>query len=683
MEQFKATFVEESNEGLDIMESTLLEMQPGAADADSIDNIFRAAHSIKGGSATFGFDDIASFTHVVETLLDQIRNGERDVTQEAIDLFLSSVDCIREMLDASQSGGEYDNSHTEKVKDSLDQMLGNKSEESSDEDAAPVSKSENWNIQFKPFPDMLCSGNDVVRMFRELSELSKMEVVVDASNLPTLTDIDPEESYLSWEVSLCENVTQEQISEIFDWVEGDCDLKITAQTVETNVTETLEQPPEGNTDPHLLEKSQAVTGELLSERRKKSDRREKTDRRNASPKKSDTGSIRVGIDKVDDVINLVGELVITQSMLSTLGENFDIHKIQNLLDGLSQLERNTRELQENVMRMRMLPISFSFSRFPRMVHDVSQKLGKKIELKMLGEQTELDKTVIEKIGDPLIHLVRNGLDHGIEMPEERIAAGKPETGTLTLNAYHKGGNIMIEVQEDGRGLNIEKIRAKAIEKGLISEDAELTEDQINDLIFMPGFSTADVVSDVSGRGVGMDVVRRNIHSLGGSVEVKSKLGEGSKFTVRLPLTLAILDGQTIAVGDENYIVPLVSIVESIQIKPEMVHYVAGKGEVFKLRDEYVPIIRMYEIFGANSTATQLENGLLVVVEAEGKRIALFVDDLQGQQQVVIKSLEVNYKKVEGISGATILGDGSVALILDVPGLIRLANQGMFDQRKSA
>lgn len=327
------------------------------------------------------------------------------------------------------------------------------------------------------------------------------------------------------------------------------------------------------------------------------------------------------------------------------------------------------------MQMRMLPISFTFSRIPRMVHDLSEKLGKKVELKVSGEQTELDKTVIEKIGDPLVHLVRNSLDHGLETPQERLAAGKSEVGSLWLSAYHKGGNIIIEVKDDGHGLNADKILAKAIERELVAPDAQLTPEQINELILLPGFSTAEEVSDVSGRGVGMDVVRRNIQSLGGSIEISSQPGTGSTFTVRLPLTLAILDGQSVAVGEEVYIVPLVSIIESIQIKPEMVSRVAGKGETFKLRDEYVPIIRLYDLFGTDARATELVDGLLVVVEGEGRKIGLFVDDLLGQQQVVIKSLETNYQRVDGISGATILGSGAVALILDIPGLIRIANQG--------
>jgi two-component system chemotaxis sensor kinase CheA len=361
-------------------------------------------------------------------------------------------------------------------------------------------------------------------------------------------------------------------------------------------------------------------------------------------------------------------------MLSLVGEHFELNKLDKLKNGLSQLERHTRELQESVMNIRMLPINFVFSRFPRLVHDLSTKLDKKIELVLIGENTEVDKTVVELLSDPLVHLVRNSLDHGIEMPADRIAVGKPETGTITLEAYHRGGNIVIEVRDDGKGLNKEILKAKAIEKGLIEEDAALTDKQIYELIFMAGFSTAEKLTDVSGRGVGMDVVRRNIQSLGGNIEISSELGKGSTIAIHLPLTLAILDGQSIAVGDERFIIPLGAILESVNVTEEMINRVAGKGETFRLRDEYLPIVRMHEIFDIQTDAIKLTEGLVVVVDGQGMRCGLFIDDLLGQQQVVIKSLEANYRKVEGVSGATILGDGSVALILDIPGLVRLSNQ---------
>ncbi|VAX00061.1 Signal transduction histidine kinase CheA, partial [hydrothermal vent metagenome] len=525
MEQFKVTFMEESLEGLDIMESVLLDMHPGAADAEAIDNIFRAAHSIKGGAATFGLGNIANFTHVVETLLDEVRNGDRDITQDAIVLFLSSVDCIREMLSADQNGEAVDQEHIEQVKAGLDKMLGSEQKNESvlpvdNTDASTAAKDNGWKIIFKPFPGMLCTGNDVVRMFRELAGLGDFSVVVDAENLPPLVDMDPEEAYLSWHITLNGEIEKSQISEIFEWVEDDCELDISPLAEGNTKTVTVDTHETDKTTNKTTEESKPAdlqAASPASERRAEEDRRQENDRRQPARKTSspESSSIRVGIDKIDDLINMVGELVITQSMLSQLGEDFDMSKVERLNDGLSELERNTRELQESVMRIRMLPISFAFNRFPRMVHDLSAKLDKKIELTMSGEQTELDKTVMEKIGDPLVHLVRNSIDHGIETPEARKAAGKSETGVVNLNAYHQGGNIIIEINDDGAGLNYEKILAKAIERGLVGANEELPEEKVYELLFEPGFSTADVVSDVSGRGVGMDVVKRNIMALGG------------------------------------------------------------------------------------------------------------------------------------------------------------------------
>jgi len=684
MEQFKVTFVEESLEGLDIMESVLLDMHPGAADAEAIDNIFRAAHSIKGGAATFGLGDIANFTHVVETLLDEVRNGDRDITQEAIVLFLSSVDCIREMLSADQNGEAVDHQHIEQVKAGLDKMLGSEQE---GESVLPVvnavvstaTKDSGWKIIFKPFPGMLRTGNDVVRMFRELAGLGDFSVVVDAENLPPLVDMDPEEAYLSWHITLTGEIEKSQISEIFEWVEDDCELEIFSLADGNTETVAVDAHETDNITDKTTGESKPVDIQAASpplERRTEEDRRQESERRQPARKTAspESSSIRVGIDKVDDLINMVGELVITQSMLSQLGEDFDMSRVERLNDGLAELERNTRELQESVMRIRMLPISFAFNRFPRMVHDLSAKLDKKIELTMSGEQTELDKTVMEKIGDPLVHLVRNSIDHGIETPEARRAAGKPETGVVNLNAYHQGGNIIIEIKDDGAGLNYEKILAKAIERGLVGENEDLPEEKVYELLFEPGFSTADVVSDVSGRGVGMDVVKRNIMALGGRVDVKSVSGEGSTFTIRLPLTLAILDGQLVRVGDNTYIIPLVSIVESLLVDQKNVNEIAGKAEVYQLRSDYLPIIRLYEVFGIEPDRRSLDDGLLVVVEGDSKKGGLLVDELLGQQQVVIKSLETNFRRVEGLSGATILGDGTVALIVDVAGVVRLSRE---------
>ncbi|MCF6364274.1 MAG: chemotaxis protein CheA [Gammaproteobacteria bacterium] len=683
MEQFKATFIEESLEGLDIMEAVLLEMQPGLADAEEVDNIFRAAHSIKGGSATFGFSDISNFTHVVETLLDQIRAGEREVTQEAINLFLSSVDCIRDMLAGAQEGFEINLEQVAEVKAGLDRMLGSTPEaavpaEAETETPDSMSAASGWKIVFKPFPDMLRSGNDVVRLFRELADMGEMIPKANLEGLPALVDMEPEEACLSWEVSLNGSIDREQIDEVFEWVDGDCELSITPLGDEKALED---MPAESVTTEAEINPTPVQAAPVAQERRSDNDRRQGDRRKKRSS--SENSSIRVGIDKVDALINLVGELVITQSMLGQLGEDFSMDKVERLKDGLAELERNTRELQENVMSIRMMPISFAFNRFPRMVHDLCGKLEKKIELKMSGEQTELDKTVMEKIGDPLVHLVRNAVDHGIETPEKRLAAGKSETGTVHLNAYHQGGNILIEISDDGAGLNRERILAKAIERGLANSDDNLSDAEIFDFLFQPGFSTADVVSDVSGRGVGMDVVKRNITALGGAIDVESRPGNGSTFTIRLPLTLAILDGQLIRVGEQTFIIPLVSIIESLQVEPVRVNAIAGSAELYKLRDDYLPVIRLYETFGLKPDSLNLEDGLLVVVEGHGQQAGLLVDDLLAQQQVVIKSLETNFKRVGGISGATILGDGTVALIVDIDGIIQLSQNGSYKRASNA
>ena len=530
------------------------------------------------------------------------------------------------------------------------------------------------------------TGNDPVRIIRDLSELGPINSSIDLSELPEFDLLDPEECYLAWQIELEGGATEEEVKDVFAWVDEDCALTIEAvvseaveevAAAEPEIVAAPESIPEPvvEVEPEKAEVSPAAEPAPAASATPAAIPSKKPD--NAAAKKgqpAESGSIRVGIDKVDALINMVGELVITQSMLNQLGEDFTMERIEKLKEGLTELERHTRELQENVLQIRMLPISFSFNRFPRLVHDLSSKLDKKIELKLSGENTELDKTVMEKIGDPMVHLVRNSLDHGIETPEARLAKGKPEIGTLHLNAYHQGGNIVIEINDDGAGLNTERILQKAIEKGLVGENESLSDEKIHELIFAPGFSTAEVVSDVSGRGVGMDVVKRNIKDLGGVVEVKSKKDVGSTFTIRLPLTLAILDGQLVRLGDETYIVPLVSIIESLQIKAEAVNSIAGGAELYKLRDEYLPIIRLHEIFEVPAKNTELVNGLLVVVEGDGQHAWIFVDDLLGQQQVVIKSLESNYKKVEGLSGATILGDGTVALILDVAGLVTLSRE---------
>ena len=687
MAQFHQVFFEESFEGLDVMESGLLNMDPGTADVEEINAIFRAAHSIKGGSGTFGFMNVSDFTHVMETLLDEMRDGRRQVSADAIEVLLQSVDVLRDMLTAARDGGSADEARVKVQYSELQRVLADK--HSSDEAVTdPAERASavvpevlpvGWKIVFRPHPHLMRTGNDPLRIIRELATLGETSVNCDLSELPAFEEFEPEDSYLSWDLRLHEPVDKSQIDEIFEWVEDDCDFAVVPVMPEGYDPAAAVAPPVSSEQSESVAKNKPHLAEVPppEERRVTDERRNEAERRKMpAAAAGGSSSIRVDIHKIDALINMVGELVITQSMLGMLGEDFHIGRVERLREGLTQLERHTRELQESVMQIRMVPISFSFSRFPRLVHDLSSKLNKKIELKMSGENTEVDKTVIEKIGDPLVHLVRNSLDHGIEKPVERLAAGKPETGIVRLSASHRGGNIVIEIRDDGRGLPRDKILKKAVERGLVKADDNLSDKDIYDLIFQPGFSTAEQVSDVSGRGVGMDVVRRNINELGGAIEIESTPGKGSAIIIRLPLTLAILDGQTIRIGKETYIVPLVSIVESIQIQESMLNTVVGRGETFTLREEYLPVVRMHEVFGIEDhDAKRLTDGILVVVEGEGRKCGLFVDDLLGQQQVVIKSLEANYRKVEGISGATILGDGSVALILDIPGLMRLAKQG--------
>ena len=676
--QFHEAFFEESFEALDAMEAALLKLDVGAPDPELINTIFRVAHSIKGGSATFGFADIASFTHSLETLLDALRSGGMAASAAVSDLLLKSVDVMRAMLRAVQSKQPIDSQRVSDLQFDLEVAIANKSrapdadaprratparaDSSAAPDGAvapeplirerslaapPPAGGARWRIRFRPFREFLARGNDPARILSELAKLGSLETQVDAGRLPELLELRPRDCHLAWTLTLAGDASEDSIRQVFEWAEGDCELTLEREPPAACAAPASAPAPSPRAEPPGKPESPAACG-------------------------GDSGSIRVSVEKIDDLMNTVGELVITQSMLGQLGTHWTGADAEKLRAGLAQLERNMRELQDTVMRVRMLPISFVFSRFPRMVRDLALRLGKQVELKLTGEQTELDKTVLEKIGDPLMHLVRNCIDHGIELPEARAAAGKPATGTVHLDACHRGGNIAVEVLDDGGGLDRERILARARAQGLVGAAESLSEPQIHELIFVPGFSTVEKTTDVSGRGVGMDVVRRNIKALGGSVEVSSEPGRGSRFRITLPLTLAIVDGQSVSVGRETYIVPLVSIVESMRLGGGGLGRLSGRGEVFSFRGEYLPIVRLHELFAVEPRSRALGDGLVVVAEGDGRRVGLFVDDLLGQQQVVIKSLETNYGHIDGVSGATILGDGSVALILDVPGIIRAA-----------
>jgi two-component system, chemotaxis family, sensor kinase CheA len=675
MAEIAKVFFQESREGLDVMESGLLALN-ATADSESINKIFRAAHSIKGGSATFGFAEVASFTHGVETLLDEMRNGVRPITSEAIQTLLQSCDCLREMIAATEAEQPLDQGRIASLNSDLAHILGERAPQAAAPPPAPATVSAaaaanadlGWRIAFEPVADLLRLRNEPARMFSELEPLGTFRARADVSRVPPLDSLDPESCYLSWDIEIAGQIPRSKLDEVFDWVDSGCRLEFTAVG---NSPAAAAAPAQSEPSAETAAPAPAAAP-VHAEAPVPAERGAAPAGPAAQKAGGDSGSIRVATEKLDNIINLVGELLITQSMLSGFADGIDPGELDLLRQGLSQLARNTRELQESVMQIRMLPISFAFNRFPRIVYDLSRKLSKKVELKLTGESTELDKTVLEKITDPLVHLVRNALDHGLETPEQRLAAGKDDTGTLELGAFHEGGNIIIEVRDDGAGLNKTKILRKARERGLVAADQELTDEQIDNLIFMPGFSTADQISDVSGRGVGMDVVRRNINDLGGHVQISSKEGRGSTIRIRLPLTLAILDGQLVRVGKEVYIISLLAIVETTQVSKERVNKLVGGTEVFRLRDEYLPIVKLCDQFGVEPDSRSAEDGLLVVVEADGKRAGVLVDDLLAQQQVVIKSLESNFKPVVGIAGATILGDGTVALIIDVPDLMRSA-----------
>jgi two-component system chemotaxis sensor kinase CheA len=653
MSRFHAAFFEESREGLDAMESGLLAMESGRSDGETINTIFRGAHSIKGGAGTFGFRFISDFTHVMETLLDEARAGKRGFDSDAIGVLLSAVDVLRGMLDVAENGGALDQPAIDASKSQLDLLLTGATAAPSAALPEPgkTGDSDGWRVVFRPLPSLFMSGNDALRIMRELGELGARDIACLDDSLPAFGAFDPVDAYLGWSFELPGSVSRAQIDDVFSWIDDQC--RLTVEAIAPQPATASDIVP-ADTEP--LSATEGDAGFVAAAR---------TD--------AAESSIRVGVAKVDALINLVGELVITQAMLLQRAEGLDPVRHEALLAGIAQLERNSRDLQDAVMSVRMLPVDFAFSRFPRMVRDLATRLGKKVRLKTVGEQTELDKGVIEKMIDPLVHLIRNSIDHGLEPPDERRAAGKDETGTISLSAVHQGGHIVIEVSDDGRGLDRGRIVAKAAERGLpLAENA--TDAQVWELIFHPGFSTAEKLTDVSGRGVGMDVVRKNIQALGGNVEIRSAPGKGSTMSIRLPLTLAILDGMTVAVGDEVFVVPLNAVVESLQPGEGDVRTIGGGDRVLRLRDDYIPMLNLATQYGLAGDGLRGNARIAVVVESNGGRIALEVDELLGQQQVVIKNLENNYRKVAGVSGATILGDGRVALIVDADGLAQHLRQ---------
>lgn len=679
LDEIRQIFVAECADGLDEIESGLLDLEKGTDTQETINDIFRGAHSIKGGAATFGYKHIADFTHVMETLLDKVRGKELPVTPTLTKVFLEAVDCLRAMVETMDDEDSHDEDRAEELKEQMSVFLSGGSIDHGNDEPAQAAAEEPaalamlaaaaqpesapgsalWSISFRPKPEFLKRGNQPQHIFRALSELGRVLLKVDTSGLPGFDTFTPSDLYLAWEIELDTTADEARIREVFDWVELDADIVITRREKPASVADVLRAAglvlPEVETLAEVAVVEEPVAAEKQGGNERKAQRKE-------------SSSIRVDIEKIDVLLNLVGEMVINQAMLNQLARNKQAkNNSVEIEQALVLLERTTRELQEAVMEIRMLPVSVTFSRFPRLVYDLGAKLKKQVELKITGEHTELDKTVLEKISDPLLHLVRNSLDHGIESPEERIFKGKPQAGQIHLSASHEGGSVVIRVTDDGAGLNADKILKKAIEKGLVPAGAKLNQQQINDLIFAPGFSTADTVTDVSGRGVGMDVVRSNIEEIGGRVEVYTERDKGSTFQITLPLTLAILDGQLIRVGQQVYVLPLLSIVETVQVKLDRLNILSGKEVVYRLRGEAIPVVdmrRLYKIAG-NEPLTSFADKQLIIVESERKQIGLVVDEMLDQHQVVIKSLENNFVKVPGMLGATILGDGTVSLILDV------------------
>ncbi|TVP50503.1 MAG: chemotaxis protein CheA [Halomonas sp.] len=664
---FFDTFFEEAEELLSDMEQHLLELDVDDPDSEQLNAIFRAAHSIKGGAGTFGFTVLQKTTHILENLLDYARKGELTLRADLVDTFLEAKDIMHEQLNAYRSEEEPNQEAFERICQTLQQIALDEIGERLDAPAAPAAQSQ--KSQSSSSSDAEAAMEEEAgggHLLVALLNVDEKERILLVEELEQLGDVHAQSGdEKRYEVILKSSVSADDIEAVMCFIIEPEQISITATEVEA-----VEPAASQSDSPAPVAKTPPVPAAKASPETSKASSTGKEKPKKAAP---ESASIRVSVDKVDQIINLVGELIITQSMLDQTVSDLEDQSVGNssLQNGMSLLQRNARDLQEAVMSIRMIPMEFVFSRFPRVVRDTASKLGKEIELITEGKSTELDKSLVERITDPLTHLVRNSLDHGVELPDVREAIGKPRVGKLTLSARHQGGNILIEVRDDGAGMDRDRLLAKARENGLNVADT-MSDEEVFQLIFAPGFSTANEVTDVSGRGVGMDVVKRNIQSMGGRVEIQSKLGEGTNTRIVLPLTLAILDGMSIKVGGETFILPLSTVLESLQPSKDEMYAMAGDDVVIKVRDEYLPVIAIHEVLDVENAITDPTKSIAVIVQGEGRRYAMLVDELVGQQQVVVKNLEDNYRKVPGISAATILGDGSVALILDITGLHRLS-----------
>lgn len=714
--QFQKTYFEECAELLAETEERLLALTGDGDETEDLHALFRAVHSIKGGAGAFGFDQLVGYAHTFETLLDAMRDGRVAPHRDVTSVLLRAKDVLAHLVGAAQAGQALAPDYGRDVAAELRALTPGTDATAPAEGEGPSSgqpssgqpssghadaaeRRTRYTISFTPHAAMLRNANEPLLLARELASLGDLTATPHTDRLPPLDRLEPTDAYISWTFELVADCDRGRVDEVFEFVEDDCDLTITeapaSPAAPGSAMPAVAEPaadgpkPPGTATPGDATPGDAMPGNAMPGRRAEDigkpkrraadfnhPMRRSADRDLASPVPSAASTIRVDVDKVDALVNMVGEIVITQAMLMQQAGQLPADRYPDLIQGVEDLSTHTRELQESVMAVRAQPVKSVFARMVRLVHDVAPKLGKDIRLHLAGENTEVDKTVIEQLADPLTHMIRNAIDHGVELPAVREAAGKPRQGTIMLSAGQRSGRIVIEIADDGGGIDRARVRQKAIEKRLIEADTPMTDDQVDSLIFAPGFSTAAAVSDLSGRGVGMDVVRRNIQALGGRILVASTPGRGTRMTLSLPLTLAVLDGMIVAVGAETYVLPLTNIIESLRPEPAHIHGLVQSGQMLSIRGDYVPLIHLHRMFGVPDAVSDATRGLVVLSDVEGgDRIGLVIDEMLGQQQVVIKTLETNYKPIDGVSGATILGDGKVALILDVSGIARMWREG--------
>jgi len=732
LEAIKVTFFQECEELLADLEGGLLAMQEGAGDLETVNAVFRAVHSIKGGAGAFGLEPLVRFAHVFETLLDAVRSGSVPNTVELAAVLLRASDILADHVSAARGLGDVDMGASAAMAAELETWTDPNAAPAHApvvEEAAPVAApvaadddamddddlgfvfvpqtisveaqaadaelvpSNVWTVSIRPKSDLYRKANETALLLRELSRLGPIKATLDDSALPALEDLDPEAAFVTWSVRLETDEDETAIREVFEFVDGDCDLEITrgegsvgdAMAALLTVAEAPVVEPAPAPEPiEIIAPAPVAEAAPVAPAPAPVVEAAKPAAAPAAPAAATPKAtpvevpgpgqsvIRVDPERIDRLIDLVGELVINQAMLAQRVGEYGIAPSSNLAMGLDELEQLTREIQDSVMAIRAQPVKSVFQRMPRLVREVANMTSKQARLVMEGENTEVDKTVIERLSDPITHMLRNAIDHGLESPEERRAAGKNPEGVVRLAALHRSGRIVIEVSDDGKGINRERVFGIAVKKGLISPDLQLTDEEIDNLIFLPGFSTAEKISDVSGRGVGMDVVKRSVQALGGRISIASRPGQGSTFTLSLPLTLAVLDGMVVDVAGETLVVPLAAIVESLRPKPEEVRPLGPVGSVLAVRDSFVPLIDVGQALGYRDASPHPTDGVVLLVEGEdGSRAALVADAIHGQRQVVIKSLEQNYQQVEGVAAATILGDGRVALILDVDATIAM------------